>query len=84
MKRAVVFGAEWCGACHSLLGKMDASNMEYEYVDIQDDYSKYEKYTKLSDVQALPTVFIMDGAELAEVLRGNIGIEKVRQCLNTD
>lgn len=76
--RIVMYGADWCGPCHALRRTLDASGIEYDYIDTSKDES--EAWRDLG-VTVFPTMFLVenDVIQTGRKVVGSVSAATVRQ-----
>jgi glutaredoxin len=52
MNKIIVYGAEWCGFCHSMKQYLDQKKIAYEYKDIEKDEAGFNELMEKLDGQA--------------------------------
>ena len=76
MSKPILFGASWCSMCKPVKVKMDKAQIDYEYVDVDENEAVAIQYK----VRSLPTL-IKDGEVI--VGQGNI-LNVVEQMMMGD
>lgn len=66
-KKLIVIGADWCNGCKALKTQLVAKNVEFDYVDADEQM----EYCQVNGVRSLPTSFIYDGDDVVKVVVGN-------------
>ena len=66
-KKLIVIGADWCSGCSALKTQLVAKNIEFEYVDADEQM----EYCQTNGVRSLPTTFIMEDNEIVKTIVGN-------------
>ena len=62
-----MYGAEWCSDCKRAKLYFDKQNVEYEYIDIDDDAKALKIVRKANKGRrTIPTIFFEDGSILVE------------------
>ena len=74
MKKVIVVGADWCGACKALKTQLESKGVEFEYMDGDKNIEFCIKHS----IKSLPTTLIMEGDETLKVVIGN----KIKEILN--
>ena len=68
-KKLIVVGAKWCSACSDLKKQLSVREIEYEYMDADEDegltFCQYHK------VRSLPTCFIIEDNDIVKTVIGN-------------
>jgi glutaredoxin len=67
MKKVVVVGSSWCNGCKALKTQLVAKNIEFEYVDADEQM----EYCQVNGVRSLPTSFIIEDNEIVKTIIGN-------------
>lgn len=62
MNQITVYGAEWCGFCHSMRQYLEKKNIAFEYKDVEKDEAAYnelmEKLGGQSNYRGIPVTDI--------------------------
>ena len=66
-KKLIVVGASWCSGCSALKTQLVAKNIEFEYVDADEQM----EYCQTNGVRSLPTSFIIEDGEIVKTVIGN-------------
>lgn len=66
-KKLIVVGASWCSSCTALKTQLVAKNVEFEYVDADEQM----EYCQVNGVRSLPTSFIVEDNEIVKTVIGN-------------
>lgn len=66
-KKLIVVGADWCSGCSALKTQLVAKNIEFEYVDADEQM----EYCQANGVRSLPTSFIIEDDEIVKTVIGN-------------
>ena len=66
-KKLIVIGADWCSSCIALKTQLVAKNVEFEYVDADEQM----EYCQANGVRSLPTSFIIEDNEIVKTVIGN-------------
>lgn len=66
-KKLIVVGADWCSGCSALKTQLVARNIEFEYVDADEQM----EYCQANGVRSLPTTFIIEDGEIVKTILGN-------------
>jgi mycoredoxin len=62
-----MYGAEWCGDCRRSKRFLDSNNVEYTYVDVEEDKSAAEIVVEINGgAQSIPVIVFSDGTHLTE------------------
>lgn len=74
--------ADWCGACHKVLEKIEASDINLDYLKI----AVFEENLELCNqagVKSIPTVIFLDNSgELLDKLDMDITPDKIKEKYN--
>lgn len=65
--KLIVVGASWCSSCSALKTQLVAKNIEFEYVDADEQI----EYCQTNGVRSLPTSFIIEDNEIVKTVIGN-------------
>jgi len=66
-KKLIVVGASWCSGCSALKTQLVAKNIEFEYVDADEQM----EYCQANGVRSLPSSFIIEDGEIVKTVIGN-------------
>lgn len=66
-KKLIVIGSSWCPGCTALKTQLVAKNIEFEYVDADEQMEYCQRY----GVRSLPTSFIVEDNEIVKTIIGN-------------
>ena len=66
-KKLIVVGASWCSGCSALKTQLVVENIEFEYVDADEQM----EYCQANGVRSLPTSFIVEDGEIVKAILGN-------------
>jgi mycoredoxin len=67
MASVLMYGAEWCGDCRRSKRFLDSNNVEYTYVDVEEDKSAAEIVVEINGgAQSIPVIVFSDGTHLTE------------------
>ena len=67
MTNVLMYGAEWCGDCRRSKRFLDSNNVEYTYVDVEEDKSAAEIVVEINGgAQSIPVIVFSDGTHLTE------------------
>ena len=66
-KKLIVIGADWCNGCKALKTQLVVKNVEFEYVDADEQM----EYCQTNGVRSLPTSFIIEDNEIVKTVIGN-------------
>jgi len=61
-----MYGAAWCSDCRRSKKLLDASGIEYDYVDVEHDPAMAEKAQQIAGRQNIPVITFADGSFLVE------------------
>ena len=65
--KIVMYGASWCGDCRRSRAFLDEQNIEYDYINIEEDPAAAEKVVALTKgFRSIPTIVMPDGKVLIE------------------
>lgn len=72
-----MYGAEWCSYCHALKSKLDSLDVEYGYIDVDEDENRQKMNDLTNGNQTIPVLFVgneysvnPDDKKLQEMLNG--------------
>ncbi|MBL4577905.1 MAG: NrdH-redoxin [Flavobacteriales bacterium] len=59
MKTIVIYGTTWCADCHTAKSILDSLNVEYDFINIDEDESAASRVMELNGGKRIvPTIFI--------------------------
>jgi len=62
-----MYGAEWCGDCRRSKKFLETNNVEYNYINVEEDLSAAEKVKEINNgMQSIPVILFEDGTHLTE------------------
>jgi mycoredoxin len=62
-----MYGAEWCGDCRRSKRFMEANNVEFNYINVEEDLTAAEKVKEINNgMQSIPVIVFEDGTHLTE------------------
>lgn len=62
-----MYGAEWCGDCRRSKRFLETNNVEYNYINVEEDLSAAEKVKEINNgMQSIPVILFEDGTHLTE------------------
>lgn len=64
--RPLMFGADWCGDCRRSKALLDASGVEYDYVDVEAVREGADRAFAISGRTNIPVILFPDGTHLVE------------------
>lgn len=64
--RPRMFGADWCGDCRRSKAQLDASGVDYEYVDVEAVVDGADRARAISGRTNIPVILFADGSHLVE------------------
>ena len=64
--RPLMFGADWCGDCRRSKALLDASGVEYDYVDVEAEREGADRAFAISGRTNIPVILFPDGTHLVE------------------
>ena len=71
----VVYGAKWCPDCHMATAVLDASETEYEYIDLGDKEHTPLEAEKISGQKHIPVVIFPDGVWYVEPTKKELALK---------
>jgi len=67
MSDITMYGAEWCGDCRRSKRFLDATNVKYNYIDVEADAAASNKVIEINGGQrSIPVIIFSDGTHLTE------------------
>lgn len=64
--RPLMFGADWCSDCRRSKAVLDASGVEYDYVDVEAVREGADRAFAISGRTNIPVILFPDGTHLVE------------------
>jgi glutaredoxin len=64
--RPLMFGADWCSDCRRSKALLDASGVEYDYVDVEAVRDGADRAFEISGRTNIPVILFPDGTHLVE------------------
>ena len=64
--RPLMFGADWCSDCRRSKALLDASSVEYDYVDVEAVLEGADRAFAISGRTNIPVILFADGTHLVE------------------
>jgi thioredoxin reductase (NADPH) len=64
MNKPLIYGAPWCSYCESLMKKLDAMNISYDYKNVDDDGVREEMNNMTENNQTIPVLFMGDAYKI--------------------
>jgi mycoredoxin len=65
--KITMYGAEWCGDCRRSKRFLETNNVEYNYINVEEDLSAAEKVKEINNgMQSIPVILFEDGTHLTE------------------
>ena len=64
--RPLMFGADWCSDCRRSKALLDASGVEYDYVDVEAVRDGADRAFAISGRTNIPVILFPDGTHLVE------------------
>jgi len=64
--RIVMYGAAWCGDCRRSKAVLDASGIDYDYVDVEASKEAADAAVAISGRTNIPVIVLPDGSHLVE------------------
>ena len=64
--RPLMFGADWCSDCRRSKAVLDASGVEYDYVDVEAVREGADRAFAISGRTNIPVIVFPDGTHLVE------------------
>ena len=62
-----MYGDEWCGDCRRSKKFLETNNVEYNYINVEEDLSAAEKVKEINNgMQSIPVILFEDGTHLTE------------------
>ena len=61
-----MYGAAWCGDCRRSKSVLDASGLDYEYIDVAASEEAAEAVVAISGRTSIPVIVLPDGSHLVE------------------
>lgn len=62
-----MYGATWCPDCHRSRAYFEQHNIEYKWVNIEDDSAAADYVVKVNNgLRSIPTIVFPDGSVLVE------------------
>ena len=73
-----MYGAAWCGDCRRSKAVLDASGLDYEYIDVEASKEAADEAVAISGRINIPVIVLPDGSHLVEpsdeLLKERIGV----------
>jgi mycoredoxin len=67
MTLLTMYGADWCGDCRRSKKVLDASGIDYTYIDVETDAKAAETVKAINGgKQSIPVILFPDGTHLTE------------------
>ena len=67
MEKVTMYGAEWCGDCRRSKKFMEGNNVEFNYINVEEDLTAAEKVKEINNgMQSIPVIVFADGTHLTE------------------
>jgi mycoredoxin len=65
--KVTMYGAEWCGDCRRSKKFMEGNNVEFKYINVEEDLTAAEKVKEINNgMQSIPVIVFEDGTHLTE------------------
>ena len=64
--RITMYGAAWCGDCRRSKAVLDASGLDYDYVDVEASKEAADAAVAVSGRTSIPVIVLPDGSHLVE------------------
>ena len=64
--RITMYGAAWCGDCRRSKAVLDASGIDYDYVDVEASKEAADAVVAISGRTSIPVIVLPDGSHLVE------------------
>jgi mycoredoxin len=64
--RITMYGAAWCGDCRRSKAVLDASGLDYDYVDVEASKEAADAAVAISGRTSIPVIVLPDGSHLVE------------------
>ena len=65
--KITMYGAEWCGDCRRSKKFLETNNVEYNYINVEEDLSAADKVKEINNgMQSIPVIIFEDGTHLTE------------------
>jgi len=65
--KVTMYGAEWCGDCRRSKKFMEGNNVEFNYINVEEDLTAAEKVKEINNgMQSIPVIVFADGTHLTE------------------
>ncbi|MCU1472462.1 MAG: NrdH-redoxin [Amnibacterium sp.] len=61
-----MYGAAWCGDCRRSKAVLDASGLDYEYVDVGESKDAADAAVAITGRTSIPVIVLPDGSHLVE------------------
>ena len=65
-EKITMYGAEWCGDCRRSKRLLDASGVDYDYIDLEVDTAAAETARAISGRTNIPVIVFPDATHLVE------------------
>ncbi|HET6826993.1 MAG TPA: glutaredoxin domain-containing protein [Amnibacterium sp.] len=62
----LMYGAAWCGDCRRSKSVLDASGLDYEYIDVEASKEAADAAVAISGRTSIPVIVLPDGSHLVE------------------
>ena len=67
MSKILMYGAEWCGDCRRSKKFLDANNVAYDYINVDEDAAAADKVVEINGgMKSIPVIIFEDGTHLTE------------------
>lgn len=65
--KVTMYGAEWCGDCRRSKKFMEGNDVEFNYINVEEDLSAAQKVKEINNgMQSIPVIVFEDGTHLTE------------------
>ena len=65
--KITMYGAEWCGDCRRSKKFLETNNVEYNYINVEEDLSAADQVKEINNgMQSIPVIIFEDGTHLTE------------------
>jgi mycoredoxin len=66
-EKVVMYGAEWCGDCRRSKAFLNANNVAFTYINVEEDPTAADKVKEINNgMQSIPVIVFEDGTHLTE------------------
>lgn len=67
-----VYGASWCGPCHSLQRALAERDIPFDYIDVDKSPSSHERAKQATGTSAIPVTSVVRGSDITWIVGADI------------